>query len=163
MGGPLPRQRDHRTWSSKTEVWQHLPLSTWHPCQTPSGRPASPSGRTMAQKNRSMWNTQQRRTGGGPLRTRFLETFSGDLHSNPLDSSSCLSEAVFGLLSSQCCLVTKSRLILCNPMDCGPPGSSVHGILQGQNTGVGCHFPTPGDLPDPGIKPASPALQAGYH
>ena len=24
-----------------------------------------------------------------------------------------------------------------NPMDCSPPGSSVHGILQ--NTGVGCH------------------------
>ena len=99
--------------------------------------------------------------GGGPLGTRFLETFSGDLHSIPLDSSSCLSEAVFGLLSSQCCLVTKSRLILCNPMDCGPPGSSVHGILQGQNTGAGCHFPSPGDLPDPGIEPASPALQAG--
>ena len=26
----------------------------------------------------------------------------------------------------------------CNPMDCCPPGSSVHGILQA--TGVGCHF-----------------------
>ena len=25
----------------------------------------------------------------------------------------------------------------------------------------GLPFPTPGDLPDPGIKPASPALQAG--
>ena len=27
---------------------------------------------------------------------------------------------------------------LCNPMDCSPPGSSVHGILH-KNTGVGCH------------------------
>ena len=27
-------------------------------------------------------------------------------------------------------LVTQSCLILCNPMDCSPPGSSVHGILQ---------------------------------
>ena len=27
-------------------------------------------------------------------------------------------------------LVTQSCLTLCNPMDCGPPGSSVHGILQ---------------------------------
>ena len=26
--------------------------------------------------------------------------------------------------------VTKSCLTLCDPMDCGPPGSSVHGILQ---------------------------------
>ena len=28
---------------------------------------------------------------------------------------------------------------LCNPMDCSPPGSSIHGILWGKNTGVGCH------------------------
>ena len=28
----------------------------------------------------------------------------------------------------------------CNPMDCSPPGSSVHGILLGKNTGVGCHI-----------------------
>ena len=27
-------------------------------------------------------------------------------------------------------LVAQSCLTLCNPMDCGPPGSSVHGILQ---------------------------------
>ena len=27
-------------------------------------------------------------------------------------------------------LVTQSRLSLCDPMDCGPLGSSVHGILQ---------------------------------
>ena len=25
-------------------------------------------------------------------------------------------------------------------MDCSPPGSSVHGIFSGSNTGVGCHF-----------------------
>ena len=29
----------------------------------------------------------------------------------------------------------------------------------GKNTEVGCH-PPPGDLPNPGIKPGSPALQA---
>ena len=34
------------------------------------------------------------------------------------------------------------------------PGSSVHGISQ---VGVGCH-PSPGDLPDPWIETASPAL-----
>ena len=28
---------------------------------------------------------------------------------------------------------------LCNAMDYRPPGSSVHGILQAKNTGVGCH------------------------
>ena len=25
------------------------------------------------------------------------------------------------------------------PVDCSPPGSSVHGILQNENIGVGCH------------------------
>ena len=28
------------------------------------------------------------------------------------------------------CLVTQSCLTLCDPMECSPPGSSVHGILQ---------------------------------
>ena len=31
---------------------------------------------------------------------------------------------------------------------------------RGQNTVVGNHFPSPGDLPNPGIEPSSPALQA---
>ena len=31
----------------------------------------------------------------------------------------------------------------------------------GQNTGVGSLFPSPGDLPDPGIEPRSPTLQVG--
>ena len=50
---------------------------------------------------------------------------------------------------------------LCNPMDCSPPGSSVHGTFPGKNTGMGCHSP-PGDLPDPGIEPVSPALAGGF-
>ena len=29
---------------------------------------------------------------------------------------------------------------LCDPIDSSPPGSPVPGILQGKNTGVGCHF-----------------------
>ena len=29
-----------------------------------------------------------------------------------------------------CCLVTKSCLSLCEPMDCSPSGPSIHGILQ---------------------------------
>ena len=34
------------------------------------------------------------------------------------------------LLGSCCCLVTQSCLTLRDPMDCSPPGSSVHGISQ---------------------------------
>ena len=54
--------------------------------------------------------------------------------------------------------VTQSCQTLCEPMDCNPPGSSVHGILQAKYWS-GLPFPSPGDLPDPGIKPRSPALQ----
>ena len=32
--------------------------------------------------------------------------------------------------------------------------------FPGENTGVGCPFPSPGDLPEPGVEPGSPTLQA---
>ena len=47
---------------------------------------------------------------------------------------------------------------LCNPTDCNPPGSSVHGILPEYWGGL--PFPPPGDLPHPGIKPESPVSPA---
>ena len=43
---------------------------------------------------------------------------------------------------------------------CSRPGSSVHGISPRQEYWSGLSFPSPGDLPDPGIKPESPALEA---
>ena len=49
-----------------------------------------------------------------------------------------------------------SHVQLCNPMDCSLPGSSVHGILQEENYWSGLPFPSPGDLPNPVIKPVSP-------
>ena len=58
------------------------------------------------------------------------------------------------------CAQSQSCLTLCNPMDCSPPGFSVHGDSPGKNTGVGCHAcPLPGDLPNPRIEPRSLALQ----
>ena len=36
-------------------------------------------------------------------------------------------------------LVTQWNPTLCNPMECSPPGSSVHGDSPGKNTRVGCH------------------------
>ena len=93
--------------------------------------------------------------------------------------------------------VAQSCPTLCDPVDCSPPGSSVHGILQArilewvaisfsiqvlssiqffvtlwtvaiqvslsmrfsrQEYWSGLPFPPPGYLPNPGIKPMSPAL-----
>ena len=36
--------------------------------------------------------------------------------------------------------VAQSCPTVCDPMACSPPGSSVHEIFPGKNTGVGCHF-----------------------
>ena len=48
--------------------------------------------------------------------------------------------------------------ILCDPMDCSLPGPSIHRILEARILEwLPC--PPPGDLPDPGIEPVSPALQ----
>ena len=58
-----------------------------------------------------------------------------------------------------CACSVKLCRTLCNPMDCSPPGSSVHGFPR-QEYWSGLPFPSPGDLPDSGIKPTSPALQA---
>ena len=49
-------------------------------------------------------------------------------------------------------LIGESDTALCEPVDCGPPGSSVH--FLGTNTGVGSHSLLPGDPPNPGIKPS---------
>ena len=51
-------------------------------------------------------------------------------------------------------LVTQSCPTLCDPMNCSPPGSSVHGILKQEYWGgLPCHLP--GNLPNPGTESVS--------
>ena len=62
--------------------------------------------------------------------------------------------------------VTQSCPTLCDPMDCSLPGSSVHRVFQARvlvsrpEYWSGYLFPSPGDLPNPGIEPRSLTLQA---
>ena len=65
-------------------------------------------------------------------------------------------------------LVTQSCLTLFDAMGCSPPGSSVHRILfffvfpivfSRQEYWSGLPFPSPGDLPNPGMVPGSSVLQ----
>ena len=49
---------------------------------------------------------------------------------------------------------------LWDSMDCSLPGSSVHGDSPGKNIGMGGPCPPLGDLPNPGIEPRTPGLQA---
>ena len=51
-----------------------------------------------------------------------------------------------------------SHVQLCDPMGCGPPGP-YEGFSR-QEYLSGLPFPSPGDLPKPGIEPVAPALQA---
>ena len=49
------------------------------------------------------------------------------------------------------------RLIISNPMDCSPLS-----MVFSWQVGSQLPFPSPGDLPNPGIKPSSPALAGGF-
>ena len=55
--------------------------------------------------------------------------------------------------------VAQSCLSLCDPMDCIYQASLSMGFSR-QEYWSGLLFPSLGDLPDPGIKPTSPALHA---
>ena len=46
--------------------------------------------------------------------------------------------------------------LFCDPMDCYPPGSSVHGISQARMLNE-LPYPSPGDLPNPGVELMPPA------
>ena len=73
-----------------------------------------------------------------------------------LSASSCYSRG-----SNKVNVKVKSCPTLWDPMDCSPPGSSILGIFQARvQSWSGLPFPSPGDLPDPGIKPGSAALQS---
>ena len=54
------------------------------------------------------------------------------------------------------------RVRLSGPMDCSPPGSSVYGFPRQECWSGSPPFPSPGDLPNPGIEPMSPALAGGF-
>ena len=67
---------------------------------------------------------------------------------------------MYGVTSIRsCCLVTKSCLSLCDPMDFSPPDS------MGFSWQEHCHglpFPLPGAFHYPGIKPVSPTLAGTF-
>ena len=59
-----------------------------------------------------------------------------------------------------CVLVTPLCLTLCDPMGCVAHQAPLSMEFSMQEYWSGLPFPSPGDLPDPGIEPGSPALQA---
>ena len=72
----------------------------------------------------------------------------------PVSLNTVCAAAFFLLL----CLAPQSCPTLCDPVDCGPWGSSVRGDFFSQEYWSGLPCPLPRDLPHPGIKPRFPAL-----
>ena len=67
------------------------------------------------------------------------------------------------LLEGPGLLINLPKISSLDPMDCSPLVSSLHGILQARIL-EWVALSSPGDLPNSGIKPRSPALQAdSYH
>ena len=66
----------------------------------------------------------------------------------------CYSTLIVLLYMDVLCCSVVSDSLQPNPIDCRPPGSSVHDDSPGKNTAAGCHalfqgiFPTQGSNPD---------------
>ena len=73
--------------------------------------------------------------------------------------SSWFKTHTFFLSNARGYVCSISRVWLCNPLDCSLPGFSFHGVFQARYWRA-LPFPSPGDLPNPGIELMSPALQA---
>ena len=69
---------------------------------------------------------------------------------------SSYSGNTFQILKQRVLSMARAKL-----MDCSPPGSSVHGILQARILDW-LTFPPPGDLPNPGIEHVCPPLAGRF-
>ena len=78
---------------------------------------------------------------------RYLDCFQfgGFMHKAVLDTVTYVYICMFS------CEVMSDY---CDPIDCSLLGSSVHEILPGKNTGVGCHFLLQGIFPTQELNPA---------
>ena len=74
--------------------------------------------------------------------------------------TSLVAQMAKSLPAVQKCLVTQSCPTLCDPINCCPPGFSVHGDSPGRNIRVGCHALLQGIFPTQGSNTWSLALQA---
>ena len=82
-------------------------------------------------------------------------TFNTVRHISFIELCVCVCVCVCVWVHARVC--TQSCLMLCDFVDCSPPGSSVHGISQARIL-ERLPFLPPGDLPDRRTEPMSPEL-----
>ena len=66
----------------------------------------------------------------------------------------------YWLVGLVCCVQLNCVQLFSDPMDCVAHQAPLSKGFSRQECWSGLPFPFPGDLPDPGIEPGSPALQA---
>ena len=89
-----------------------------------------------------------------------MQAFNKDeLHTSYMDRCVCVCVCVCIHVCVQS--LSHVRLFATNSllMDCSTPGSSVHGILQARKL-EWVAFPSPGNLPNSGVEPTTPASPA---
>ena len=137
---------------SRQEYWSGLPFATPENLPNLGSKPVSPVSLTLADgffttapPGRSYVSALKTHTQQRGVR-KLLEVMVTFI---------ALTEAVVSWMYALC--VSHSVCpILCNPIDCSPPGSFVHGILQAKI--LEWVVISPGDFPDSGIELRSPAL-----
>ena len=108
----------------------------------------------------------------GILQARILEwvaiSFSrGSCQPRDWSEVSCITGRLFTIRATRqsVCSVAQSCLTLCDPMDYSQLGSSVRSMgFSRHESWSGLPFPSPGDLPDPGMEHVSesPKLAGGF-
>ena len=91
----------------------------------------------------------------------LVSEYAMTFHSTQRSSSAVLHKSDTACISPFVVVSFLSHVWLCDPKDCAPPGSSVHAWdFPGKHNGADRHFLLQGNLPDPGIEPAFPTLEA---
>ena len=85
-----------------------------------------------------------------------FEVLSIDMTKEFLGMTDHFHPRVSGSLANVCVLVAQSCLTLLRPMNCSPPGSSVHGNSPNKNTGLGYHALLHGIFPTQRLNPGLP-------
>ena len=134
----VTRRRVYRGWSgqqSRDPLKQVSALIKETP-EGPSPSFPSPQGRTQ-NKMRDVYDPGSRPSPDLKSAAALILDFQpSEQHNNSTCSTYCC-----------CCLVAKTCPTVCDPTDCSPPGSSVHGISPGKKMGVACHFLLQGIFP----------------
>ena len=128
----------------------HMSLPSWN--SIPSLTPSHPSRLS----ERTRLNSLCHRANSVSIYFTYVSVYVSMLFFLffPPSPSPTISISLFSMSKSALlCLFTKLGPTLCNPMNCSPPGSYVHGDSTGKNTGVGCHVLLQGIFLTQGLNP----------